>query len=296
MRKPIQFHHFFLCAALFLLLASSACAPLIEALNQALPVVEESLAAAEATQAALDQQDPVKAEPAQLDETQAEPASTSTLTKKKATATPTPKAGSPKSTKTGPSPTDFGDFDYFVLALSWAPDFCASNDDPQECALGKQLGFVLHGLWPQYNSGYPSSCTNQKLPAEVKAQFSGLYPNDKLFSHEWEKHGTCSGLTPAAYLSLSKQIKESVVIPTAFVKPTEPLRISTAALKDAFILANPGFSKNSLAPDCSGAGRFLAELYVCFAKDGSPASCGSDVLKSSAKSCAQKDFLVRNTR
>lgn len=274
-------------AALLILLLTSACSPLFEAMDEILPILEESMIAAEETQAALDQSAP-DPEETLVTEDLAEPTSTA-APKKKATATP-------RATKTPSAPADFGDFDYFVLALSWAPDFCASNDDPQQCALGRQLGFVLHGLWPQYNTGYPSSCTNEKLPAEVKKQFPGLFPNDKLYSHEWEKHGTCSGLSPVDYLSLSKQFKESVVVPPAYKKPQEPFRITTAQLKEAFIQTNPGFSTDNLAPNCSGSGRFLAEVYVCFAKDGSPAACGSDVLKSSAKSCAQKDYLVRNTR
>lgn len=297
MRYSIHFRQFLTGTALVLLLVTSACSPLLDVLEGFLPVVEEGLIAVEETQAALDQLDPV-----QIDETQAKPTSTaSSSNKKKATATLTLRAGAtrtatPKSTKTAAAPADFADFDYFVLALSWAPDFCASNNDPQECTIGKKLGFVLHGLWPQYNAGYPSSCTNEDLPGEVKAQYPGLYPNDKLYSHEWKKHGTCSGLTPQGYLSLSKQIKEAVAIPAAYKNPPEPFRVTTAELKDAFILANPGYSEDNLAPSCSGSGRFLSELYVCFAKDSSPTSCGSDVLKSSMKSCAQKDFLVRNTR
>jgi ribonuclease T2 len=189
-------------------------------------------------------------------------------------------------------------FDYFVLSLSWSPDYCATSggDDTQQCSLGKKLGFVTHGLWPQYNSGYPSDCSNEKLPEEVKTQFSGLYPNDSLFDHEWEKHGTCTGLSPEQYLTLTRQIRSSVVIPEEYRAPAKTFRTGVDALKQAFEQANPGMSANGLAVSCSGSGRYLKELDVCFARDGQPADCGKDVLKSAAKSCAQPDFLVRNTR
>ena len=46
-----------------------------------------------------------------------------------------------------------GRFDYYAVALSWSPAFCATHDDPNQCASGRQAGFVLHGLWPQYEQG-----------------------------------------------------------------------------------------------------------------------------------------------
>jgi ribonuclease T2 len=190
------------------------------------------------------------------------------------------------------------DFDYFVLALSWSPDYCASDgiNDSQQCSIGKKLGFVLHGLWPQNNQGYPSSCSSQKLPPSVKAQFPGLYPSDSLFTHEWEKHGTCSGLSPEQYLSLSRQIKESIAVPALYRSPQTPFRTTTQQLKSDFIDANPGYRENTLAVNCSGSGRFLKELYICFSKTGQSADCGTDVRKQALKTCQSSDFLVRNTR
>jgi len=241
------------------------------------------------------------------------PAATATMTETTAVTLPTGLTATPtgaglKPTRTfaptlpaaaTKTPADsFGKFDYFVLALSWAPDYCAANgsSDPQECGLGKKLGFVLHGLWPQYNQGYPSNCGSEPLPAAVKAQFPGLYPNDTLFEHEWAKHGTCSGLTPERYLAFTRQIKDSVAIPPSLRAPQSPIRTTAADLKDQFIQVNSGFSPVDLAVNCSSSGRYLSEMYVCFAKDGQPAACGADVQKSAAKSCGQADFLVRNTR
>ena len=91
-----------------------------------------------------------------------------------------------------------GDFDFYILTLSWSPDYCAGSNvnDPQQCSLGKQLAFVLHGLWPQYTRGYPADCSTVKLPKDAQQKFPNLYPSPKLYSHEWDKHGTCSGLKP----------------------------------------------------------------------------------------------------
>lgn len=45
-----------------------------------------------------------------------------------------------------------GDFDYYVLSLSWSPTWCALEGDERgspQCDADRDLGWVLHGLWPQ---------------------------------------------------------------------------------------------------------------------------------------------------
>lgn len=190
------------------------------------------------------------------------------------------------------------DFDYYVLSLSWSPQYCAAEggDDAQQCSLGRKLGFVLHGLWPQYENGYPESCTSERFPASLKQDFPALYPSDALYAHEWEKHGTCSGLTPAEYLTASRLLRDSVVIPSAYLSPAEPVRVTVEQLRQDFTDANPALSEDGLAVLCSDAGRYLRELRVCFTMDGLPRSCGNDILKDAAKSCGQSSLLVRNVK
>jgi ribonuclease T2 len=189
-----------------------------------------------------------------------------------------------------------GDFDFYVMSWSWSPDFCAGNDDPQQCSVGKKLGFVLPGLWPQDTRGYPSDCSTVKLPQDVQSKFPDLYPNSKLYTHEWEKHGTCSGLTPVEYMTLAKTLKESIVIPTAYRQPVKAFRTTVDDLKSAFAEANSSLSDDALAVQCSGSGRFLQELRVCFSRDGQPTACSQEVQNDAAKSCGQADFLVRNVK
>jgi ribonuclease T2 len=191
-----------------------------------------------------------------------------------------------------------GKFDFYVLAMSWSPDYCANKGDrdKQQCGSGKKLGFVLHGLWPQYQKGYPANCTTEKMPEAVKQQFPNLFPSPKLYDHEWEKHGTCTGETPLQYLTRSKQVKDSVAIPPAYNKPSKPFRTTLNDLKKSFANANPGLSADSVAPSCSDSGRFLQEVLFCFSKDGKLIPCSPEILKRSGKSCAQANFLVRNIR
>ncbi len=191
-----------------------------------------------------------------------------------------------------------GKFDFYVLALSWSPDYCASkgDSDPQQCGAGKKLSFVLHGLWPQYQKGYPANCSTEEMPSSLKQQFPGLFPSAKLYDHEWRKHGTCTGQTPVQYLTLSKQFKDSVVIPTAYQRPQKPFRTTINGLKQDFSKANSRINADSVAPSCSGSGRFLQEVLICYSKDGNPIPCSPEILKRSQKSCGQADFLVRNVR
>ncbi|MFM2060794.1 MAG: hypothetical protein RLZZ507_464 [Cyanobacteriota bacterium] len=195
-------------------------------------------------------------------------------------------------------PATPGKFDFYVLALSWSPDHCARNGnrDPQQCSPGRKYGFVLHGLWPQYQKGYPANCSTEKLPSLVKEKFRGLFPNDKLYNHQWVKHGTCTGETPMEYLTLSRQLKYSLVIPSAYKSPEKPFRTTVKDLKTAFISANKQFNTNGIAPYCSDSGRFLQEVFFCYSKDGKAGICSEEILRRSRKSCGQDNFLVRNIR
>jgi ribonuclease T2 len=221
-----------------------------------------------------------------------------------ATAKPTKKP-THAATKNAPSSTPGkrikdtpGDFDFYVMSLSWSPDYCAGSNvnDPQQCSIDKKLGFVLHGLWPQYNRGYPADCSTAKLPKDAQQQFPNLYPSPKLYSHEWTKHGTCSGLNPEEYLTLSKMLKESITIPTAYRSPTKAFRTTVDELKTAFVAANSTVSADALAVQCSGSGRYLQELRVCFSREGQPITCSQEIQNDAAKSCGRADFLVRNVR
>lgn len=191
-----------------------------------------------------------------------------------------------------------GVFDYYALTLSWSPDYCATpgKDDEDQCTAGRQLGFVLHGLWPQFVNGYPESCSRAPLPAKVKDEYAQLFPSPRLILHEWRKHGTCSGLSPAAYMALAAKLKQGLAIPAAYQKPVQPVRTTAADFQQAFRAANPWLKEASVLPFCSGSGRFLREVRVCYRKDGVSQSCGAAEIKRSQKSCGQPSFLLQSVR
>ena len=116
-----------------------------------------------------------------------------------------------------------GRFDYYVLALSWAPSWCRSTDDPRDsnsCDIGRKTGFTVHGLWPQSERGWPSNCpSNFPGPsrAETRAMID-LMGSSGLAWYQWRKHGRCSGLSATAYFDLMKSATEQVKIPEIFAQ------------------------------------------------------------------------------
>ncbi len=189
-----------------------------------------------------------------------------------------------------------GQFDYYAVALSWSPSYCATSTDADQCAIGRQLGFVLHGLWPQHENGYPESCSNEPLPAHVRGAYGSLFPSPKLIGHEWRRHGTCSGLDPAAYFSMSAKLKQQVAIPASYQRPTAPLRVGYGQLVQAFQAVNPGMAQNAVLPFCSAGGRFLREIHVCYDKRGRSRSCSAAQVKRSSNSCRQESFILQSVR
>ncbi len=191
-----------------------------------------------------------------------------------------------------------GQFDFYVLTLSWSPNYCYINgsSDRQQCQGGRQLGFVLHGLWPQFDRGWPANCTKEAFNPQIERQFPTLYPSQKLYSHEWLKHGTCSGLSQSQFHQLAADLQAQVKIPPRYNRPATTFRTTLTGLKQDFITTNPDLSSDRIAPMCSGSGRFLKEVMICQPKAGKAAMCSAEILKNSRKSCGQPDFLIRSVR
>jgi ribonuclease T2 len=184
-------------------------------------------------------------------------------------------------------------FDFYVMSLSWSPEFCYGRPEESQCSKG--YGVVLHGLWPQYTKGYPEFCSTERISKEQVRKYDGLFPVDSLAFHEWQKHGTCSGLTADGYLDLSIKLKQSFVIPDSLQNLKKPLRISSNGLSKLFLAANPRLKSDSLAFVCNGRKRFLKEIYVCYDDKGEKAiSCSYELQQRTRRSCGHSDLVIRN--
>lgn len=110
----------------------------------------------------------------------------------------------------------------FILAASWEPAFCATNEKKAECRGEKRNGFdatnfSLHGLWPmrqQYcdvaedlrqADGHSdwNSLPEVPLSAKTRSLLAKAMPGTQsgLERHEWIKHGTCTKLSADDYFA-----------------------------------------------------------------------------------------------
>ncbi len=178
-----------------------------------------------------------------------------------------------------------GQFSYYLLVLSYAPDFCdqpQGNKSARECGSGRRVGFVVHGLWPQgENSRGPERCAPASPVSSAIVQVTLHYiPTESLIQHEWVDHGTCSGLTAAGYFADLRKARDSVTLPAAFGQPDRKLQLTPAEVESQLAAANPSFPRSAFRTSCYRDGE-LEEIRVCLNKDLSPRACGS-----SADECA----------
>lgn len=172
-----------------------------------------------------------------------------------------------------------GGFDYYLLSLSYAPDFCAQpggSKSARECGAGRRAGFLVHGLWPQSNAGRgPSRCgPAQPVGDQLVRAMLHYFPDESLIQHEWATHGACSGLRQADYFAAVRKARDAVVIPPSLAAPASAVNLSPANLLRAFASANPSFPKGAFALSCYRDGE-LQEARVCFDKSLSPRPCGN---------------------
>ena len=177
------------------------------------------------------------------------------------------------------APSVAGRFDYYLLSLSWSPSYCADagDRDPRQCGRDRRFSFVVHGLWPQNERGWPSNCASRQAgpsPA-LAASMLDIMPSPRLVTHEWQTHGQCSGLSAQAYFDLARRVRNGVHIPAAYAAPAQTLMVTGAEVERAFVAANPGMTPAMIAVQCDRTR--LREVRVCVTKDGRPRACGGDV-------------------
>ena len=169
-----------------------------------------------------------------------------------------------------------GEFDFYVLSLSWSPTFCLTHPDNQQCS-GKGYGFVLHGLWPQYaKGGWPASCDPQsRLSAQELAKGALIFPTRTLLKHEWSKHGTCSGLDASRYLDATDAALATVQIPPQLQPFNVPNYLEARDIEHLFRQSNPAMGDHGMAVICKG--KVLSEVRVCLTKELRFAGCPASV-------------------
>lgn len=162
-------------------------------------------------------------------------------------------------------------FDFYVLALSWSPTYCASdegNGNRQQCGTDKDYGFIVHGLWPQNERGYPESCDSrepERVPDSLGRSLFDIMPSMGLIGHQWRKHGTCSGLSQADYFKTLRTAWNRLSIPADLRRAQASKRLSGDEIVRKMTAANAGLTKDSIALTCNGGQ--LDEIRICFTRD-----------------------------
>lgn len=188
-----------------------------------------------------------------------------------------------------------GDFDYYVLSLSWSSAWCAlegdARDDPQ-CDRGRGLTFVLHGLWPQYEKGWPSFCrTAERDPSRSQtAAMADFMGGSGLAYYQWKKHGRCSGLSAEDYFRTAREAFVGIVIPAFFLDIDRPLSLPATVIEEAFLEANPGVAPDQITITCREG--LIQEARICLTRDLVPRRCGQDVIRD----CRLHDALLEPVR
>jgi len=171
-------------------------------------------------------------------------------------------------------PTDFGSpFDYLAVVVEWG-----YIDYTQ---------FTMHGLWPNfYNGSYPEDCPGQAFNAgqieTLNASLNSFWidnegDNPWLWSHEWTKHGTCTGYSEYGYF----QNAINGFIPSvnsiwgvwlnAGITPSLSTTYSSTTLS-SYVQSALG---QQAVLSCSGS--TLDLIYICFQPNMTKMDCPSSV-------------------
>lgn len=175
-----------------------------------------------------------------------------------------------------------GRFDHYVLSMSWSPTYCAGagrDRDDLQCRSDRPYAFIAHGLWPQYEQGWPEFCSTRDRWVEKDTINSMLdiMPSKGLIIHEWRRHGTCSGLSQDDYFDMVRTLFSEISIPAKYQAPEQDIVTTTDALRSELLAANPKLEPSMIKIYCGtrkDRGQ-LSEVRICHSKKGEPIACDS---------------------
>lgn len=188
-----------------------------------------------------------------------------------------------------------GEFDYFVMSLSWSANWCALEGDARkspQCDAAEDHGWILHGLWPQFHRGFPSFCqTAKRAPSRgLTADMADIMGTGGLAWHQWKKHGSCTDLSAEDYYALSRRAYATITRPAVFRKLDRTVKLPATVVEDAFLKENPSLTRDSITITCRQG--YIQEARICLSRDLEPVPCGRDVIKD----CTLTDALFTPMR
>lgn len=168
-----------------------------------------------------------------------------------------------------------GRFDQLVLAMLWAPEFCATPaavDNPLICGPGQAWSFIAGGLWQVRDRSIPRCAPAGPGPdRELIAQTAAVMPSYRMIREEWLAHGACAGVAAPVYFGFLRSSFRDLTIPEELRKPRYPITTSVEELKRRFIGANPALAAGSVGVRCDGVN--FTGLRICLDRGGRPVPC-----------------------
>jgi ribonuclease T2 len=181
------------------------------------------------------------------------------------------------------------------MALSWSPSWCTREGDARnspQCEDGTGFGFVLHGLWPQFEEGWPSYCSTSRRDArrDETAAMADIMGTAGSAWHQWQKHGRCSGLAPDDYFRLAREAFGRVERPSVLRDLGRAVTLPASVVEEAFLEVNPALEADGVTVTCRDG--HLQEVRICLTRALEPRRCGADVIRD----CQMRDALLEPVR
>ena len=181
-----------------------------------------------------------------------------------------------------PIPSWAGNFDYYVLSLSWSASFCdieGNAKKSEQCDVNHNYTWILHGLWPQYHQGWPAYCnTSERPPSRAMTRsMVDIMGSSGLAWHQWKKHGSCSGLSAGGYFTKSREAYKKIQQPKVLNRLDKLVRVPASVIEDAFVQSNPELERDMITITCKRG--YIQEARICLSKSLQPVPCGADVIK-----------------
>lgn len=187
-----------------------------------------------------------------------------------------------------------GDFDYYVMALSWNASWCEREGDARgadQCDPRHDHGFTLHGLWPQSENGWPSYCrTSKRDPSRSQSgEMTDIMGSGGLAWYQWKKNGRCSGLAGTDYYRLSRLAYDSVTRPPILRQLPRDMDLPPRVIEEAFLEANPDMDPDGVTVACRGG--YIAEVRICLTRDLEPRRCSAEVRRDCTARTAEMPMM-----
>jgi len=213
------------------------------------------------------------------------------------------------STGPPPPPTPALGFDYLHLVQEWPGSFCdtkrgckwpAVEPDPQ--------GWLLHGLWPEFNNGSwpqycdPSAPFNMTAIQDMLPELQKYWPSlvspvqEAFWEHEWTRHGTCcEHLTPKEHdyfrlvLDLREKFDAHKILSGVGILPEGTTTWS--AVKKGLEAVSGATVEVGCNFDASGK-RQLYEIRSCYTSKGNSVMQTDCLNSADSASCGGPDTTV----